>query len=169
MRQRVASVPRFLLFSLALTLALIIAAAVGGRLGGTPPVSGVPIRVPWSVVLRPAGGLLGPLVISQRAFKPSETRPAVVIVTAGRVLRSGAGNTVLPVLRLDVELWTGNGKRLALLTRLRDLLPGRYAIGLTGRGTNGKVLNPGAYSLRVFAWPTSGGPPSTRSIDFRIR
>jgi len=133
------------------------------------PVSGVPIRVPWSVVLRPAGGLLGPLVISQRAFKPSETRPAVVIVTAGRVLRSGAGNTVLPVLRLDVELWTGNGKRLALLTRLRDLLPGRYAIGLTGRGTNGKVLKPGAYSLRVFAWPTSGGPPSTRSIDFRIR
>jgi hypothetical protein len=113
--------------------------------------------------------LLGSLVLSRRAFKPSETRPAVVIVTAGRVLRSGAWNTVLPVLRLDVELWTGNGKRLALLTRLRDLLPGRYAIGLTGRGTNGKVLKPGAYSLRVFAWPTSGGPPSTRSIDFRIR
>jgi subtilisin family serine protease len=133
------------------------------------PVSGAPIRVPWSVVLRPAGGLLGPLVLSQRAFKPSETRPAVLVVTAGRVLRSSAGNSVLPVLRLDVELWTRNGKRLALLTRLRDLLPGRYAIGLTGHGTKGKVLKPGPYSLRVLAWPTGGGPPSTRSIDFRIR
>src|SRR5262245_31294487 len=39
MRQRVASVPRFVLFSLALTLALIIVAAVAGRLGGTPPVA----------------------------------------------------------------------------------------------------------------------------------
>jgi subtilisin family serine protease len=133
------------------------------------PVSGTPIHVPWSVVLRPAGGLLGPLVLSRPAFKPSETRPAVVIVTAGRVLRSRAGNTVVPVLRLDIELWTRSGKRLALLTRLRDLLPGRYAIGLTGRGTNGKVLKPGAYTLRVLAWPTAGGAPSERSVDFRIR
>ena len=39
MRQRVASVPRFLVFSLALTLALSIAASVAGRLGGTPPVA----------------------------------------------------------------------------------------------------------------------------------
>ena len=59
----------------------------------------------------------------------------------GRVLRTADGNTVVPVLRLDVELWTDDGKRLGLLTRLRDLLPGRYAIGLTGHAPGGKVLD----------------------------
>ena len=38
MRQRVASVPRFLLFSLALTCALLIAAAVTTRFGETPRI-----------------------------------------------------------------------------------------------------------------------------------
>ena len=70
------------------------------------------------------------------------------------------------MLRLDVELWTDDGKRLGLLARLRDLLPGRYAIGLTGRGPGGKVLAPGAYRLRVFAWPTGGGRPTVRSVPF---
>ena len=39
MRQRVASIPRFLLFSLALTFALLIAAAVTTRFGETPRVA----------------------------------------------------------------------------------------------------------------------------------
>jgi hypothetical protein len=30
------------------------------------------------------------------------------------------------------------------------------------------VLKPGAYRLRVFAWPTGGGAPTVRSIPFRI-
>jgi subtilisin family serine protease len=142
--------------------------AVSGTLTFTP-LTGLPIRVPWVVVLRPAGGLLGPLAISEPDFKPSESKPAIVIVRAGRVLRSADGNTVVPVLRLDVELWTDKGKRIGLLTRLRDLLPGRYAIGLTGRGPKGGVLKHGAYRLRVFAWPTGGGAPTVRSIRFRIR
>ncbi|MGE5274244.1 MAG: S8 family serine peptidase [Verrucomicrobiota bacterium] len=142
--------------------------AVSGALTVTP-LTGVPLRVPWAVVLRPARALLGPLTISRPSFKPSESTPAIVVVRAGRVLRSADGNTVVPVLRLDVELWTDEGKRLGLLTRLRDLLPGRYAIGLTGRGPEGKVLKRGAYRLRVFAWPTGGGAPTVRSIRFRIR
>ena len=60
----------------------------------------------------------------------------------GRVLRTADGNTVVPVLRLDVELWTDDGKRLGLLTRLRDLLPGRYAIGLTGHAPGGRCSRP---------------------------
>ena len=71
------------------------------------------------------------------------------------------------MLRLDVELWTDDGKRLGLLTRLRDLLPGRYAIGLTGRGPAGNVLAAGAYRLRVFAWPTGGGSARSRSVRSR--
>jgi minor extracellular serine protease Vpr len=141
--------------------------AVSGSLTITP-LAGVPLHVPWAVVLRPARALLGPLTLSQSSFKPSQSKPAIVVVRAGRVLRSAEGNTVIPVLRLDVELWTEKGKRLGLLTRLRDLLPGRYAIGLTGRGPGGQVLRRGAYRLRVFAWPTGGGAPTVRSVRFRI-
>ena len=132
------------------------------------PVAGAAVRVPWAVVLRAPRGLLGPLTLSRRSFKPSESKPAVVVVRAGRVLRSPRGNEVVPILRLDVELWTADGKRLGLLARLRDLLPGRYAFGLTGRGPGGAVLEPGRYRLRVYAWPTAGGPPGLRSIPFSI-
>jgi hypothetical protein len=142
--------------------------AASGSLTITP-LAGVPLHVPWAVVLRPARALLGPLTLSEQSFKPSDSKPAIVVVRAGRVLRSVEGNTVVPVLRLDVELWTDKGKRLGLLTRLRDLLPGRYAIGLTGRNPSGKVLKRGVYRLRVFAWPTGGGAPTVRSIRFRIR
>ena len=133
------------------------------------PLTGAAIHVPWAVVLRPARALLGPLTLSRASFKPSESRPSVVVMRVGRVLRTADGNTVVPVLRLDVELWTDDGKRLGLLTRLRDLLPGRYAIGLTGHAPGGKVLTPGAYRLRVFAWPTGGGRPTVRSVPFRIK
>jgi hypothetical protein len=133
------------------------------------PVGGVPARVPWSAVLRPPESLLGPLQLSSSAFAPSEVRPAVLSLTAGRVRPLEKGEAVEPVLRLDIELWTDRGKRLGVLTRVRDLLPGRYAFGLTGRGPGGKLLKPGRYRLRVFAWPTGGGRQSSRSIPFSIR
>ena len=133
------------------------------------PVGGAPIRVPWSVVLRPPTGLLGPLSLSRRAFKPSEQKPAVVLLRAGRVVPNRRGTEVVPVLRLDVELCTAAGKRLGLLARLRDLLPGRYAFGITGHGPNGQLLEPGRYELRVLAWPTGGGPPSIQATKFTIR
>jgi hypothetical protein len=142
--------------------------AATGELRLTPQ-SGTPIRIPWAVVLREPRALLGPLELSKQRFKPSETDPAVVALRVGRVLRSASGNTVVPVLRLDVELWTDKGKRLGLLARLRDLLPGRYALGITGRGPAGTPLRPGAYRIRVFAWPTAGGTPSVRSVRFTIR
>ncbi len=133
------------------------------------PVGGVPIRIPWAVVLREPRGLLGPLSLSRKTSAPSEAKPTVVALRAGRVLRSPHGNEVVPVLRLDVVLWTAGGKRLGLLARLRDLLPGRYAFGLTGRGPGGAILRRGRYRLRVYAWPTGGGPPEVRSIPFSIR
>jgi hypothetical protein len=133
------------------------------------PVGGVAVRVPWAVVLRSPADLLGPLALSRRAFAPSEAKPAVVVVRAGRVVRSSHGNEVIPVLRMDVELSTPNGRRIGLLARLRDLLPGRYAFGLTGRGPSGRVLASGRYRLRIVAWPTGGGPPTSRSVRFRIR
>jgi len=69
---------------------------------------------------------------------------------------------------VDVELRDGSGKRLGLLAHERDLLPGHYTFGLTGRDPLGKMLRPGPYSVRLVAWPTGGGPPSVRSVEFRI-
>ena len=149
-------------------LSIVRAESATGTLTLTP-VGGTPVRVPWSVVLRPPTGLLGPLSLSQRAFKPSERKPAIVLLRAGRVVPTPRGTEVVPVLRLDVELRTAGGKRLGLLARLRDLLPGRYAFGLTGHGPTGKLLEPGRYQLRVLAWPTGGGPPSTQATKFTIR
>jgi hypothetical protein len=149
-------------------LSTVAAEAATGTMTLTP-VGGAPVRVPWSVVLRPPTGLLGSLSLSQKAFKPSEQKPAIVLLRAGRVVPTPRGTEVVPVLRLDVELRTAAGKRLGLLARLRDLLPGRYAFGLTGHGPNGQVLKPGRYELRVLAWPTGGGPPSVQATKFTIR
>lgn len=149
-------------------VSFVRAEAATGTLTLTP-VGGVPVRVPWAVVLRSPAGLLGPLALSRRQFAPSEQKPTIVIVRAGRVVRSSHGNDVVPVLRMDVELATAKGKRIGLLARLRDVLPGRYAFGLTGRGPGGRVLARDRYMLRIIAWPTGGGTPTSRSVLFRIK
>ena len=50
----------------------------------------------------------------------------------------------------------GKGKPLGVLSRIHDLLPGRYAFGLTGRGPAGKPLAPGRYVVRLRAHPPAG-------------
>jgi subtilisin family serine protease len=144
----------------------------GGASGGTltlAPRGSSPVRVPWGVVVDSgAGQLLGAPVLSATSFRPSEASPALLSLRVGQVETVGSGASVQPVLALDVELRDASGKRLGLLARERDLLPGRYTFGLTGRDPSGKVLSPGAYRLRLVAWPTGGGRPSVRSVDFRI-
>jgi subtilisin family serine protease len=149
-------------------VSFVRAEAATGTLTLTP-VAGARVRIPWAVVLRSPANLIGLLKLSRHVFKPSEQQPAIVVVRAGRVVRSAHGNDVIPVLRMDVELVNAKGKRIGLLARLRDVLPGRYAFGLTGRGPGGRVLARGRYTLRVLAWPTGGGAPTMRSIDFKIR
>ena len=83
-------------------------------------------------------------------------------------MRDLAGRRQLrPVARLDIELWRG-GERIGLLARLRDVLPGRYAFGLTGRGPGGRPLAAGLYRLRVVAVPPEG-PAEAEIASFRIR
>ena len=95
------------------------------------------IFVPWAVTLPGrSSALIGGLTLSARSFRASDRAPAVLTVQAGQV-RDRAGRRQLRALsQLDVELWRG-GERLGLLARLRDVLPGRYAFGLTGRGAAG--------------------------------
>jgi subtilisin family serine protease len=128
------------------------------------------VRVPWTIAVAPPfQNLIRGLDLSAEAFQPSDDAPAVLTLEAGRVSRVGGVDQVRPLARLDIELWTEQGRRLGLLARLRDVLPGRYAFGLTGRGPGGQVLRRGEYVLRLFAVPTTTGPPTRKAIGFTIR
>ncbi len=126
------------------------------------------IYVPWAVALPIQGSaLIGAVSLSARSFRASDRAPAVLTVQAGQVRDLAGRRQLRPVVRLDVELWRG-AERLGLLARLRDVLPGRYTFGLTGRGPRGATLPKGAYKLRVVALPPDG-PPEAEVVGFRIR
>lgn len=144
---------------------------------GTIVVTGAArsLRVPWIVaaVDRPAS-LVGEVSISKRRFVPSLRAPAVVRFRAGRLVTEANGFGIQPVALLELDLRRVGGRHLGLLLRLRDVLPGRYAIGLTGRGPTGQVLPPGRYVLRLRAVPVNvregdRGAVSTASVRFTIR
>jgi Subtilase family len=155
---------------------------LSARLNGVPPDGGStegevllvargagPLKIPWAITFGPERrDLISAVALSATSFRPSDTTPAVLSLQAGFVAPSAVGAEVHPVARLDVELWRG-GKRLGLLARLRDLLPGRIAIGLTGRGPVGARLGRGRYTVRLVAVPTSKAAPTIRTIAFRIR
>jgi hypothetical protein len=123
------------------------------------------------VLGRPARDLIGEAALSSQAFAPDDGASVVLSLQAGRVEERGGRQLVHALGRLSVELWTVGADRrnLGSLASLRDVLPGRYAFGLTGRGPAGAVLKPGRYRLRITAQPTEPGPPSIRSLFFRIK
>jgi len=129
------------------------------------------LRVPWAITFGPAStNLIGEVQLKEPSFVPSDVSPALLTLRAGKVLRTGAGEEIRPVRRLDVELLRANGERIGLLARLRDVIPGHVTIGITGRDPDGARLEPGRYRLRLFAWPTeAGGPPSRAVVRFRVR
>ena len=126
------------------------------------------LYVPWAVALPVRGSaLIGDIRLSVRSFRASDRAPAVLTVQAGQVRDLAGRRQLRPVSRLDVELWRG-GERLGVLARLRDVLPGRYTFGLTGRGPRGGALARGVYTLRVVALPPEG-PAQAEVVGFRIR
>ena len=129
-------------------------------------------RIPWAIAPRPTDlALVDSVSLSNWEFAPSKSAPAVLAFRAGHAVPGSGGEQIEPVGLLDLELWTPKGKRLGVIARMRDLLPGRYAFGLTGRGPDGKVLEPGTYVLRLRAQPVDavdGTPPSTADTVFRI-
>jgi hypothetical protein len=152
-----------------------VTAAVTSALVGAVPAAGSvrvavgggsTVRVPWLVAFgaRPAT-LLGRIHLSVRSFKPSDSGPALLTFQAGRLL----GSQIVPVSRLDIRLWSVDRGALGLLARVRDVLPGSYAFGLTGRSPTGEQLSPGVYTMRLIAYPTDGGPPSVAAVRFTIR
>jgi hypothetical protein len=132
------------------------------------PVGGQILHVPWIVAPpAPAGSLLRRASLGDTSFAPSDTTPAVLRVQAGRV-DTANGVKIEPVSQLDVLLYTAAGEFVGRLARVRDLLPGTYSFGVTGRSPTGKTLAPGRYQLRLVAWPTHGGAPSRLIVPFEI-
>ena len=156
-----------------------VRARVMSKLVGTAPAEGVvivtpaagrEIRVPWTITFGPrlpAG--LASVRLSMRAFAPSDAAPALLSFVAGSVRRSAGEPDVLPLSRLDLELWSPDGGRIGLLARLRDVLPGRYSFGVTGRDPAGAVLPKGDYQLRLVGFATDSGPPTIRTVGFTIK
>jgi minor extracellular serine protease Vpr len=132
-----------------------------------------PVRVPWAVARREArkAPLVGDVQLSHHTFQPSNRAPVVLAFRAGRVDRVADGEMIEPVGVLDLELWTADGRKLGVLARMRDVLPGRYAFGLTGRSPSGRLLAEGSYVIRLRAHPVDGDDgtqPSTAEAVFTI-
>jgi subtilisin family serine protease len=128
------------------------------------------LRVPWALIFHTGTGTLLPRVsISRSSFRPSDTDPAILRVQAGSV-RDRGGLQVRPVARLDVLLYDASGRFIGVMAHLRDLLPGSYSFGITGRGPTSARLHPGSYELRIAAWPTlpKSAQPSRAKVRFRL-
>ena len=68
-----------------------------------------------------------------------------------------------------LKLLEAHKDEIGLLTRERDLLPGSYQFGITGRSPTGATLSSGRYELRLVAWPTGRGAPSRARVSFSIQ
>jgi hypothetical protein len=139
-----------------------IAAAVSGSLQT--------LHVPWALGFRRySANLLAHVSLNQKSFAPSDTSPALLTIQAGNLVRDD-GLQIQPVSRLDVLLYDSAGRFIGTLARLRNLLPGAYSFGITGRGPSSLVLPPGGYELRLAAWPTlpRDAEPSRARVRFQI-
>jgi hypothetical protein len=136
------------------------------------PAGGETLRVPWALAFAaPASDLLQHVSLDRASFAPSDTSPAILSLQVGDVLGVSGTPQVEPVARLDVLLYGADGSFRGVMARLRDLLPGSYSFGITGRGPSSAVLAPGRYELRLAAWPTlpARARPSRATVDFQVR
>jgi hypothetical protein len=130
------------------------------------------LHVPWALqFVQPTSNLLARVSIDQASFAPSDTSPALLSVQAGALVRNHGVVQIEAVSRLDVLLYTSAGRFVGVLARLRDLLPGTYSFGITGRGPSSVRLPAGGYELRLAAWPTlpKDAPPSRAQVRFTIK
>jgi hypothetical protein len=111
--------------------------------------------------------LLSPLEIRATGERISDATPAVVSFVVGAI-DGDSDPEVRPVDVLEVELWRA-GDLLGVLSRRRELLPGRYSFGLTGRGSQGERLQRGTYTVRVVARPGDGTPRQAESVEYVVR
>jgi len=131
--------------------------------------NGATLHVPWTIAVPLAKPDLIPSArLSSKVLEPSDVAPAVLTIVAGRVDGSAERPQLVPLEELSIDLYRGD-RRLGRLALVRDLLPGRYSFGITGRGVNGRRLPPGAYELRLTAIPVGGGDADEESVSFTIQ
>ena len=131
------------------------------RVEGSPDA-----RVPWAVAVPPQVDLLSRVALREPVGRVSDASPAVLSLVAGSV-SADPDPQVRAVNVLDIELWR-NGELVGVLAERRELLPGRYAFGLTGRAPDGSRLRRGSYVVRVVAWPGDGTRRQAVRVDYRI-
>ena len=129
---------------------------------------GTTLRVPWSITV-PAvhRRLIGSAKLSSRKLVPSDADPAVLTVVAGRVDGSKDRPQLMPLEQLQIDLYR-SGVHVGSLVRIREVLPGRYAFGITGRGPNGRRLRTGDYELKVVATAVGGAAADERTVPFTV-
>jgi minor extracellular serine protease Vpr len=132
------------------------------RIGDSPEV-----HVPWAVAVPADVDLVSRLALKATGTRISDATPAALSFVAGAVT-AAPDPQVRAVELLEVELWR-RGTRLGLLARRRELLPGRYTFGLTGRGVTGARLPRGLYAIRLVAYPGDGTRRQSDTIDYRVR
>ena len=132
------------------------------RTGDSPEV-----HVPWAIAVPAPVDLVSRVRIEETGTRVSDATPAALSFVAGSVTATPEPQ-VRAVNLLEVELWK-RGERLGLLVRRRELLPGRYTFGLTGRGPTGNRLARGTYTIRVIALPGDGTRKQADTIEYRVR
>jgi hypothetical protein len=146
-------------------------AAPGALAGAVRAIAGptTRLRIAWNaavpVTTKP---VVTRVALTTSSFKPSDRQPVVLTLIAGRVDGTPDRPQLLPLARLELELYRRE-RRVGTLVGLRDVLPGRYAFGVTGRGPRGARLRPGRYELRVVGVPVGGGRPTVVRVPFRLR
>jgi len=132
------------------------------RVGDSPEV-----HVPWTVAVPPQVDLVSRLAIVTTGTRVSDATPAALSFVAGSVV-ADPDPQVRALELLEVQLWRG-GERIGVLAQRRELLPGRYTFGLTGRGPTGDRLRRGAYTIRLVAYPGDGTRRQFDTIEYRVR
>ncbi len=125
------------------------------------------VHVPWAVAVPLPADLLTRVSLEATEARVSDTTPAVLSLVAGAVTAT-PDPQVRAVELLEVELWRG-GTNLGVIARRRELLPGRYTFGLTGRGPDGDRLGRGRYVVRVVAYPGDGTRRAAQTVEYRVR
>jgi len=126
------------------------------------------VHVPWAVsVPLPDADLLTGVSLEETAGRVSDTTPAVLSLVAGAVATT-PGLQIRPLDVLEVQLRRGDAL-VGVLARRREVLPGRYSFGLTGRGPDGERLRRGRYTIRVVARPGDGLRQQVEEVAYRVR
>jgi subtilisin family serine protease len=126
------------------------------------------VHVPWAVAVpTPATDLLSRVALETTGNRVSDATPAALSLVAGALIPT-PGPQVRPLELLEVQL-RRSGELIGVLARRREVLPGRYTFGLTGRGPEGERLRRGSYVVRVVARPGDGLRQQVEDVVYRVR